>query len=124
MPFFRRSAPLRRSEPLRAHTAIALGLLGSKNAVAILLEELKAAETQNVQGQIVLALSRIGDAKAIPPLIAMLKDPLRPDLTRALCCSGLGLIGDLESTPSLVRISKDINYTATTGDILEVLSIL
>jgi len=68
----------RRSEQLRAHTAIALGLLGSKNAVTALLDELKGAETQNVQGQIVLALSRIGDAKAIPPLVEMLRDPCGP----------------------------------------------
>lgn len=113
------------SEELRSQTAIALGLLGTTDAVPLLLQELKDAESMNVQGQIVIALAKIGDARAIGPLINdVLKDSGKPDLTRALACAGLGLIGDLELIPSLSRISKDINYRAAPDVINEVLSIL
>ena len=36
------------------------------------------------------------------------------DLTRALACAGLGVIGDLEWLPSLSRITIDSNYRAAT----------
>ena len=111
------------SEELRSQTAIALGLLGSTDAVPTLLDELKGAESQNVQGQVVIALAKIGDARAIEPMVALLRSD-RPDLTRALACAGLGLIGDLEWIPSLSRLSKDINYLAVGDVISEVLSIL
>ena len=54
----------------------------------------------------------------------LLKNPQKPDPTRAIACAGLGLIGDLEFIPSLSRISKDINYRATSDPINEVLSFL
>jgi len=111
------------SEELRSQTAIALGLLGAADAVPTLLDELKGAESQNVQGQVVIALAKIGDARAIEPMVALLRSD-KPDLTRALACAGLGLIGDLEWIPSLSRISKDINYLAVGDVISEVLSIL
>jgi HEAT repeat protein len=114
----------RSSEELRQQTATALGLLSDPGAVDVLLDELKLAETQNVQGQIVLALAQIGDARTIDPLVTLMKDSSKPDLTRALACAGLGLIGDLEFIPSLARISKDINYRSAPDAINEVLSIL
>ena len=101
-----------------------LGLLGQSDAVQILLKELEEADTQNVQGQVVIALAKIGDARAIKPLVDLLKNPQKPDPTRAISCAGLGLIGDLEFIPSLSRISKDINYRATSDPINEVLSFL
>jgi HEAT repeat protein len=124
------------SDELRQQTATGLGLLHDSSAVKLLLDELKEAQSQNVKGQVVLALAKIGDAQAVDPLVAILgvevKDgkasalsgPKEQDLTRALACAGLGVIGDLESIPSLARISKDVNYRASTDLINEVLSIL
>ena len=40
----------------------------------LLLEELKRAKSQNVKGQVVLALAKIGDARAVEPMVALLKD--------------------------------------------------
>ncbi|MFO0931862.1 MAG: HEAT repeat domain-containing protein [Planctomycetota bacterium] len=114
----------RSSEELRLQCAIGLGLLGQSDAVQILLKELEEADTQNVQGQVVIALAKIGDARAIKPLVDLLKNAQKPDPTRAIACAGLGLIGDLEFIPSLSRISKDINYRATSDPINEVLSFL
>ncbi|MDA1194515.1 MAG: HEAT repeat domain-containing protein [Planctomycetota bacterium] len=114
----------RRSEELRQQTATALGLLKDKDAVDLLVEELEQAKSQNVKGQVVLALAKIGDARAVEPLIKLLKDEKEQDLTRALACAGLGVIGDLEWLPSLSRISLDVNYRASTDAVNEILSFI
>ncbi len=118
----------RSSEELRQQTAIGLGLLQSPTTVPFLLKELEEAESANIAGQIVLALAKIGDATTIKPLVDILKPEAgktpKPDITRALACAGLGLIGDLEMIPSLSRLSKDINYRASPPAIREVLTIL
>jgi HEAT repeat protein len=121
----------RSSEELRRQTAVALGLLGNptiasagRDAVDLLLEELDIARTQSHKGQVVLALARIGDHRAVDHLIRILQDEREQALTRALACAGLGLIGDMEWIPSLARGTKDINYRASTDLINEFLSIL
>ncbi len=114
----------RSSEEMRQQVATALGLLQDPGAVEELLKALKEAESQNLKGQIVLALAKIGDARAVEPMVNLLKDKKEGDLTRALACAGLGVVGDLESMPSLSRISKDINYRASIYYVNEVLSIL
>jgi HEAT repeat protein len=114
----------RRTEELRQQMATALGLLRDREAVPLLLEELRTAKSQNVKGQVVLALARIGDARAVDPLIACLEDKQEQDLTRALACAGLGVIGDLEWLPSLSRISLDVNYRASTDLLNEALSLI
>lgn len=114
----------RRSEELRQQTATALGLLQDKEGVPMLLEELDRAKSQNVKGQVVLALAKIGDARAVEPMVALLKDTGAQDLTRALACAGLGVIGDLEWLPSLSRITLDLNYRASTDAINEISSLI
>jgi HEAT repeat protein len=121
----------RSSEELRRQTAVALGLLGNpkisgtgKDAVGLLLEELTRAKSQNHKGQIVISLARVGNHEAVDTLVAMVRNQNEQDLTRALACAGLGLIGDLELIPSLARLSKHVNYRASTDIVNEVLSIL
>lgn len=119
-----RAALEERSEEMRQQIATALGLLKDAGAVDTLLQALKDAESQNLKGQIVLALAKIGDARAVDPMVNLLKDKKEGDLTRALACAGLGVVGDLEWIPSLSRISKDINYRASVFYVNEVLTIL
>lgn len=114
----------RTSEELRLQCAAALGLLGVTKARDLLIAELEGTESQVLQGQIVLALARIGDDKAIPPLLKILSDPARSDSTRAIACAGLGLVGDMEMIPTLVRLAADVNYRACVDAIQEVLTIL
>lgn len=120
----RKALSERRSEELRQQTATALGLLQDKEAVPLLLEELKNATSQNAKGQVVLALAKVGDARAVVPLVELLKSTKEQDLTRALACAGLGVIGDLEWIPSLSRISKNLNYRASVDVINEVVTIV
>jgi HEAT repeat protein len=114
----------RSSEDMRQQVATALGLLEDPGALTELLKALKEAESQNLKGQIVLAIARIGDARAVDPMVKLLKSKQEGDLTRALACAGLGVVGDLEALPSLSRISKDVNYRASIFYVNEVLSIL
>ncbi len=117
----------KRSEEMRQQCATALGLLKDDKAVELLLEELRNASSQSVKGQVVLALAKIGNEEAVGPLVEIALNEGKKkeqDLTRALATAGLGVIGDLESIPSLARISKDVNYRASTDLINEVLSII
>ncbi len=114
----------RRSEKLRRATASALGMLSDREAVKVLQEELLRARSQSAKGQVVVALAKVGDERAVAPLIKLLKNVREQDLTRALACAGLGIVGDLAWTPSLSMIGRDINYRASGDMINEVLSIL
>ena len=114
----------RGSEDLTQHAAVALGLVRDGGAVPQLLETLRSTETQHLKGQMILALARIGDARAVEPLIALLRDGAAGADTRALACAGLGVVGDLEWIPSLARVSRDLNYRAAVDLVKEVLTIL
>jgi len=114
----------RSSEELRLQCATGLGLLGAPGTVDLLIKELAEAESQFLLGQVVLALAQIGDARTIPPLVAILSDGNRPEATRAIACAGLGLLGDLERRSSLSRLTTGLNYRAVVDAITELFSIL
>ena len=59
---------------MRQQVATALGLLEDPGALNELLKALKEAASQNLKGQIVLAIARIGDARAVDPMVTLLKD--------------------------------------------------
>ena len=114
----------RSSEELRLQCATGLGLLAAPGTVDLLLKELAETDSQFVQGQVVLALAQIGDARTIPPLLAILRDGTRPEATRAIACAGLGLLGDLERRASLSLLTTGLNYRAVVDAVTEVFSIL
>ena len=93
-------------------------------AVPMLLEELDAAKNQSIKGQLGLAIAKIGDGRAVVPMVELVRNKNGKYLTRAIMTAALGVIGDLEWIPSLNRISKDINYRALNNSLNEVLSIL
>jgi HEAT repeat protein len=114
----------RSSEQLRRATAAALGMLRDRGAVPLLLDELRKARSQSAKGEVVVALAKVGDERAVEPLAALLRNPREQDLTRALACAGLGIVGDLEWMPSLSRLSRHLNYRAVGSLMNEALSIL
>lgn len=121
----------RSSEKLRRQMALALGLLGNpvlegtdKTAVDFLVDELEQAKTQSLKRQVVLALASIGGHRAVAPLVEILQNEDEQDLTRALACAGLGMVGDIEPVPSVERAVQDLNYRASTDLINALRSIL
>lgn len=114
----------RRSEEMRIQCATALGLLHDREAVPLLLEELEQSRSLSAKAQVVLALARIGDERAVNPLVAIVRSEREQMYTRAVSCAALGIVGDLEPVPSLSRISVNVNYRASTDLTREVLSIL
>ena len=112
------------SEELTIHAATALGLIGDTGALDLLVQALGDVESQNAKGQIVIAMSKIGDARAVEPLVDLLEDAKVPAATRAAACSGLGVVGDLQWIPSLSKVSRDLNYRALVDLVAEVLTIL
>jgi HEAT repeat protein len=119
----------REDRELRVDTAVAAGLLGDSRAVRILVDVLNDPKSsQFVLGSVALALGRIGDHKAVGPLVRILEpestDGNYPDLTRALVAVALGQLADRRKVPVLYRVSKDVNYRAPVTALEELLTIL
>ncbi|MDJ0521252.1 MAG: HEAT repeat domain-containing protein [Planctomycetota bacterium] len=130
LPALRDALSDARSDRLRTRTATAIGLLGGgatkhrDATIKLLIAEMKKTRNQYVKGQIAITLARIGDARAVRPLIAMLEGEREPHLNRALACAALGLIGDEERTPVLSAARQDSHYTGGSSVVLEVLDVL
>ncbi len=120
----RAAVATRSSDVVRREAARALGMLGDVAAVPGLVQELEAGGSDHVLARIVLALGSIGDASAIAPLSALVRDRAAADPVQAIACAGLGLLGDLESTPTLSAFASRVNYLARTDALHEVLSLL
>ena len=111
-------------EELKIRCATALGLLRDNTAVPMLVKEIDTAKNQSIKGQLGLAIAKIGDGRAVEPMVEIVRDPQGKYLSRAIMTAALGVIGDLEWIPSLNKISKNINYRALNDPLNEVLSIL
>jgi len=110
---------------LRVDTAVAVGLIGDKASLKMLVGILEDPRSSlYVQGSVTLAVGRIGDISAIDPLVKMMESKDVQDLNRALAAVALGLLGDRNTIPVLSRIAKDVNYRAQINAMEEVLSIL
>ncbi len=114
----------RKSAALRVSAATGLGLLDDAGVVKFLIDELKASKSFAVQGQLIQAIGKIGDHKAITPLIEILDNTKKPAQTRAMASVGLGMIGDTRDYPVLSRLAKNYNYRASVPDMDELLFIL
>ena len=108
----------------RLQTATGLGLMSDEEAVVVLIETLKAAQTLGVSSAVAKALGLIGDRSAIDPLKEIAQDKATTDLTRAFACVALGIVGEKTDLPWNARISEDNNYRARVPAIDEILDIL
>ena len=68
-------ADLLKSPALRRDTVQALGDIGDKAALALLLPELDAEADKAVKAEIVKAIGKVGEKDAVPRLAALLKQP-------------------------------------------------
>lgn len=99
---------------LMREAAISLGLLGDKNVVTDLVEELQRSNSLSAQSSIAAALGSIGDARSVAPLLAMLEDPDLNVRARAFAAVALGIVADKEPLPWNSKIAVGANYLAGT----------
>jgi HEAT repeat protein len=108
----------------RLQIATALGLMADAEAVHVLVETLKSAQTLGVSSAVAKALGLIGDQSAIEPLKAIAQDKSVGDITRAFACVALGIVCEKTELPWNARISQDNNYRGRVPAIDEILDIL
>jgi HEAT repeat protein len=102
-----------RSELLK-QAAIALGLLGDRKLVPLLIKMLGDAKTLSTRAAIASALGFIGDDRSVEPLLKMLAAPDITDAARGFAAVALGIVADKEDLPWNSKFSVDINYRANT----------
>lgn len=95
---------------LLQQAAVGLGCLGDREATERLVVMLKDANSVAVLAAIASAISRIGDRRAIDPLIKLSKDRTMTKLGRAFVAAALGGVGDKYELPWNVPLSVDCNY--------------
>lgn len=109
VPFEALLAALRQeSSEIRLKAVQSLGFRGQVEAVAPLLALLaKPDPSRHVRAAIAIALGRIGDRRALQPLIGCLQADRRPEV-RADCAVGLGLLEAAEAVePLLNALERD-----------------
>ncbi len=101
---------------LMKSAAIGLGLLGDKELVPYLCDALVDAKGLSSQAAIASALGFIGDSRSIDPLVEMLKRKEGISAgARGFAAVALGIVADKEPLPWNAKLSKDVNYCATTS---------
>ncbi|MBM4014820.1 MAG: HEAT repeat domain-containing protein [Planctomycetes bacterium] len=109
---------------LRLQVARALGLLGDRQAVAALVENLKQADTLGETSATAQSLGLIGDREAVDPLLAILGDVRQPALRRGFAAVGLGLLAEKGELPWNTPFTIGANYRAKTPALAEIFDIL
>ncbi|MCA8980141.1 MAG: HEAT repeat domain-containing protein [Planctomycetes bacterium] len=101
-------------------TSVALALLGHKSVVFTLIEQLGVAGSQESRIGVLRALAQVGDARAVGPLLALLRAKERTSLTRAEAAAALGQVSDPFDMPWQASYTVGTNYRAATetfGDV-------
>ncbi len=93
-------------------SAIALALLGQKEVVIDLVEVIAAGESLPVLEGAVAALSLVGDARAVDPLVRLLNDSEQQALTRGHAAMALGVICETSDLSWKASFSNHLNYHA------------
>lgn len=116
-----------------AHAATVLGYSAEREAATpALLEALtrlnnrKHSESgqEHVQAKMVEALGQVGDARAIPVLVAIVKDVRHPDHVRAVAGEALGQLGAIEAREALLQVIGSVRHEAATAGIPKALVML
>jgi len=93
--------------------ALALGELKDPEVVPRLLEVYASCDCLLTHSAVARALGRVGDDRAVAPLIAMVSDRSKPSLERAYAALALGALGDRDARQWTWRLSTDLNYHAS-----------
>jgi HEAT repeat protein len=114
----------KRQPELMNRAAVSLGLMGDATAVPMMLDLLKRASSESLQGSITKALGYIGDRHTIPPLLKILKEKKNMILSRTFAADALGRICTEAALPVGSRISCDLNYRVYADTVMACLFIL
>jgi HEAT repeat protein len=95
---------------LLRESALALGLLGDRGTTEFLVGRLQTSRSLAAQAALAQALGRIGDRRAVDPLLALLADEEHAPLTRAFAAVALGLVTDADQLPWNTLYSVDVHY--------------
>ncbi len=90
--------------------AVALGQLGDREITARLVALLAASDSVASAVALSSAIGRIGDRRAIDPLLGLSADAERPALVRAFVAAALGWLGDKDPLPWNLPFAADANY--------------
>ena len=104
---------------LLKQAAIALGLLGDKNAVDFLTAQLASAQGLATQAALSSALGFIGDTRSVDPLVAMLQNAALTPKARGFAAAALGMVADEAELPWNSAIGLDLNYRASTSTLTD-----
>lgn len=115
----------RRSGALFLGAVRGLALLGEEGTAATLGEELARTRNSGGQAAIAIALGRLRDPAAVPPLRRLLEDPNETRVfVRSYAAVALGLLCDPERIPSKARLTVGACYPARTIAFTQIMNIL
>lgn len=105
---YARQVTLQEGEML-SKAAQVLGDLRAKEAVEPLLEVLASAKDgEGVAGLegVIIALGKVGDRRAVPPLLALVQNEKAEPTTRIKAARALGALGSTEAAPVLLELAE------------------
>ncbi|MFN0009434.1 MAG: HEAT repeat domain-containing protein, partial [Planctomycetota bacterium] len=103
---------------LLEQVATGLALLGNKLTSVELAELLAQAQGQFAQISYSNALGRIGDDRAVDPLLEMIGRQRLTSSARGFAAAALGQVADESLMPWYTPISTDLNYLARTSTLI------
>lgn len=99
--------------------AIALAVLGDKEAAPQLVGLLREANSMATQTTISTALGFIGDRRSIEPLLVRLAERERSERSRGYAAVALGNVADKEGLPWNAKFALGLNYRASTSTLTD-----
>ncbi|MBU0754320.1 MAG: HEAT repeat domain-containing protein [Planctomycetes bacterium] len=110
--------------PLRMRAVTGLGLMGDANLVPLLIDLIENSDTLAVKASVAISLGRIGDARAVSPLLHVLGDKEENPMTRSYAAAASGLICDKDAKPWNSTVSINSNYRIPASTLASVMDML
>jgi HEAT repeat protein len=99
-----------RVEDVHEAGAIALGLIGETEAQNALLRHLASASAAALRGYAAIGLGRLGDRRALGPLMRVVRATQEPQIVRSQAVTGLGILCQRNPWPPFARVAIDSNF--------------
>jgi HEAT repeat protein len=106
-PMVKRILDESRTSEVHDAGCLALGLTGEIESQNILIRQLSSDAPARLRGSAAIGLGRMGDSRAIAPLVAIAGTTHEPQLVRAAAIAGLGILCQKDPWPPLSRVTID-----------------